>query len=285
MSLLTRWAARAAQGHPAKAAKTAKRGDAFGRAAAHNSQLSQFSRSSLLNSAQDSAEPCPDCGGGSFVRAPGDGWRCHGCARPPLPPAHEQAGWAFLSVAPPSTPRPHLPMPPSSPLAEVYLDEVLPDLATAPVARCSRCYWTAPLSTAGLCGRCVLKLVEAGNLATDPSPPVPPTPSWTDNAAWCRRLAQAGTAAARIGVLAGWAAAAGGTVLESELRLPPGLPAGLALATLRAHGRMLRLVEAIDSQPCADRKAGRILAAAERAVASPNALLDPAEVMLRGEIP
>ena len=35
------------------------------------------------------------------------------------------------------------------------LDALLPDLATAPVARCSRCYWTAPLSASGLCGRCV----------------------------------------------------------------------------------------------------------------------------------
>ena len=70
-------------------------------------------------------------------------------------------------------------------------------------------------------------------------------------------------------MLAAWAAAAGGTVLGSELRLPAGLPAGLALATLRAHARMLRLVEAIESQPCADREVGRILAAAERAVASP----------------
>ena len=84
--------------------------------------------------------------------------------------------------------------------------------------------------------------------------------------------------------MAAWAAAAGGAVVESEVWLPAGLPSGLALATLRAHARMLRLVEAIDSQPCGNREAGRILATAERAVASPNALLDPAEVMLRGEI-
>ena len=173
MSLLTRWAARSAQDQPAKTAKTAKRDDAFGRSEAQHSQLSQFSQSGLVCSAQAPAQPCPDCGGGSFVRAPGDGWRCHGCAPAPLPPAHEQAGWAFLAVAPPSTTRPPLPMPPSPPLAEVYLDEVLPDLAVAPVARCSGCYWTAPVSAAGLCGRCVLKRVEAGDLATDPSPPVP----------------------------------------------------------------------------------------------------------------
>ena len=84
--------------------------------------------------------------------------------------------------------------------------------------------------------------------------------------------------------MAAWTAAAGGTVLGSELRLPAALPAGLALATLRAHARMLRLVEAIESQLSADREVGRILTAAERAAASPNALLDPAEVMLRGEI-
>ena len=193
MSLLTRWAARTAQGQPAKTAKTAKRGDAFGRSEAQHSQLSQFSQSGLVCSAQAPAQPCPDCGGGSFVRAPGDGWRCHGCAPAPLPPAHEQAGWAFLAVAPPSTTRPPLPMPPSPPLAEVYLDEVLPDLAVAPIARCSRCCWTAPVSTADLCGRCLLKLVEAGDMTSDPSPPAPPpTPSWTDDAAWCHRLAQAG---------------------------------------------------------------------------------------------
>ena len=34
MSLLTRWAARTAEGQPAKTAKTAKRRDAFGRAEA-----------------------------------------------------------------------------------------------------------------------------------------------------------------------------------------------------------------------------------------------------------
>ena len=84
--------------------------------------------------------------------------------------------------------------------------------------------------------------------------------------------------------MAAWAAAAGGAVLGSELRLPAGLPAGLALATLRAHARMLWLVEAIESQPCADREAGCIRTTAERDVVSPDALVDAAEVMLRGEI-
>ena len=35
---------------------------------------------------------------------------------------------------------------------------------------------------------------------------------------------------------------------------------------------------------CADREVGRLFAAARRAVESPDALADPAEVMLRGEI-
>ena len=39
-----------------------------------------------------------------------------------------------------------------------------------------------------------------------------------------------------------------------------------------------------ECMPCVDREVGRIWASAERAVESPDALTDPAEVMLRGEI-
>jgi hypothetical protein len=38
-----------------------------------------------------------------------------------------------------------------------------------------------------------------------------------------------------------------------------------------------------ECMPCADRKAWRVLAAAERAVASPDALADDAELTIRGE--
>ena len=173
MSLLTRWAARTGQGQPANTAKPAKRAEASRRAEAQHSQLSQFSQSGLLSSAQAPAQPCPDCGGGSFVRAPGDGWMCQGCARRPAAPSPRTGGVGVLLRGAASTTRPPLPLPPSPPLSEVYLDEVLPSLTVAPLARCSRCYWTAPVNAAGLCGGCVLKLVEAGDLATDRSPPVP----------------------------------------------------------------------------------------------------------------
>ena len=39
-----------------------------------------------------------------------------------------------------------------------------------------------------------------------------------------------------------------------------------------------------ECMPCVDREVSRIRASAERAVASPDALADPAEVMLRGEL-
>ena len=39
-----------------------------------------------------------------------------------------------------------------------------------------------------------------------------------------------------------------------------------------------------ECMPCVDREVGRIWASAQRAVESPDALSDPAEVMLRGEI-
>ena len=40
-----------------------------------------------------------------------------------------------------------------------------------------------------------------------------------------------------------------------------------------------------ECQPCADAEAWRLLEAGRRAVEIPDALADPAEVMLRGEIP
>jgi len=43
-------------------------------------------------------EPCTACGCGSFVQPPGERWRCRLCEPVALPPAHEQAGWAFVTV-------------------------------------------------------------------------------------------------------------------------------------------------------------------------------------------
>ncbi|MFO1075876.1 MAG: hypothetical protein U1E17_24860 [Geminicoccaceae bacterium] len=58
----------------------------------------------------------------------------------------------------------------------VYLDTVLPDPDTAPIARCSGCRFTAPLNPRRLCGACeVERLLAAGqraanpDLATDPA--------------------------------------------------------------------------------------------------------------------
>jgi hypothetical protein len=50
-------------------------------------------------------------------------------------------------------------------------------------------------------------------------------------------------------------------------------PAGIMLADGTA-----------ECMPCADGEVWRLMAATERAVASPDALADPAEVMLRGEL-
>ena len=72
------------------------------------------------------------------------------------------------------------------------------------------------------------------------SPPCPSCP-WTDLDAWCARLGAAGGLHARRAVLREWVAAAGGWSDAAAIHVPASLPKGLAAATLRAHGRALRL--------------------------------------------
>ena len=101
-------------------------------------------------------EPCAACGGGNFVQPPSEGWRCSTCEPVVLPRAHELDGWAFCCV-PGGTaiPREPLPYPPGwGRPTVVYLDEILPDLATAPIGRCRSCRFMAPLSERNRCGRC-----------------------------------------------------------------------------------------------------------------------------------
>ena len=64
---------------------------------------------------------------------------------------------------------------------------------------------------------------------------------WTDLDAWCARLGTAGDIHARRIVLREWVDAAGGWHDAAAIHLPATLPAGLALATLKAHARGLRL--------------------------------------------
>ena len=66
------------------------------------------------------------------------------------------------------------------------------------------------------------------------------TAPWTDDRAWCRRLGAAGLKEARLAVLREWVEAAGGWS-DAAVRLPDGLPNGIALANLRAHARALGL--------------------------------------------
>jgi hypothetical protein len=103
--------------------------------------------------------PCTACSCGSFVQPPGEGWYCTACEHVALPPAHEQAGWAFCTV-PGGTPvdRPPLPMPPAN------RDYVLVDLPPldAPIGRCRSCWFTAPLSERSRCGRCEYEAILGG---------------------------------------------------------------------------------------------------------------------------
>lgn len=72
-------------------------------------------------------------------------------------------------------------------------------------------------------------------------PAVPEPPAWTDDLAWCARLGAAGDLHSRRIVLREWVDAAGGWHDAAAVYLPVALPAGLALATLKAHARGLRL--------------------------------------------
>jgi hypothetical protein len=109
--------------------------------------------------------PCPACGTGSFHRAPGDRWRCSMCAPPAL--AANLTGWSFCGV-PGGQARelPPLPMPPAAPAPPVYLDHLLPDRHTAPLGKCRRCRFTAPLMTEGRCGACVAEQAGIAPRAT-----------------------------------------------------------------------------------------------------------------------
>ena len=65
--------------------------------------------------------------------------------------------------------------------------------------------------------------------------------AWTDDRAWCARLGAAGAVERRRVVLREWVEAAGGWHDAAAVHLPDSLPNGLALATLKAHARLLRL--------------------------------------------
>ena len=119
-------------------------------------ELSPLGRCAL-DEGGDPASPCAGCGHGSFYRAPGEGWRCLACEPAALPPAHEQAGWAFCSVSG-GVPiaRDALPYPPGWRRPDIiYLDQIMPDPETAPIGKCAGCRFTAPLASDGLCGKCV----------------------------------------------------------------------------------------------------------------------------------
>jgi hypothetical protein len=92
-------------------------------------------------------------------------------------------------------------------------------------------------------------LDRASNGAGSSGPGIVPSPgphgpnghSWTNLDAWCARLGALPTAAERRVVLCEWVAAAGGWSDAVAVHLPTRLPRCLALATLKAHARALRL--------------------------------------------
>ena len=106
--------------------------------------------------------PCTACGCGEFHRAPGAPWRCSACEPPTLPAdASLLVGWAFCAV-PGGSPkaREPLPYPPGwNRPSVVYLDQILPDIATAPIGKCVACRFAAPLTAEKLCGRCAWERV------------------------------------------------------------------------------------------------------------------------------
>ena len=120
---------------------------------------------------------CATCGCGSFVRPPGSGRRCAGCEPVRLPPAHEQAGWAFAAVGPVHPPRAPLLMPPAPRPAVVYLDEFLAWTETGPIGRCRSCRFSGPLSERGMCSACEVdrlfaaaeRVMNSPNALADPA--------------------------------------------------------------------------------------------------------------------
>ena len=120
-------------------------------------QVAEVAEVAALGGASLPGDRCALCGSGSNVRPPGAPWRCTSCEPVTLPPAHEQAGWAFCAVpGGEAIARAPLSYPPGW---QGWPDEeprqpTLPDLATAPIGKCAGCRFTAPLTAEGLCGRC-----------------------------------------------------------------------------------------------------------------------------------
>ena len=115
--------------------------------------------------------PCPACGGWSFAAPSGGPWRCAACH-----PAIADAGWSFCALpGASSSGRGQLDYPPGwqgwpdGRQDVVYLDTALPDIASTPIARCTGCRFTAPLSDRRLCGACEAKrLLAVGQRAANP---------------------------------------------------------------------------------------------------------------------
>ena len=87
--------------------------------------------------------PCLACGGGAFVRSPGASWRCTDCEPVALPPANEQAMWAFRSV--PGGRSKRIRPSPAGPRARTRFYPDTTDLG-ASIGMCRGCSFTAPLS-------------------------------------------------------------------------------------------------------------------------------------------
>jgi hypothetical protein len=116
----------------------------------------------------------------------------------------------------------------------------IPDLATAPLGKCRSCRFTAPLNTAGLCGRCACGFgaspassAEVGTAAEV----VTPT-GWTDDRAWITEIVRHKDPRSdpALALLFAWVLAAGGWIDGMTADLPT-LPHRYATQELR---RMLR---------------------------------------------
>ena len=102
--------------------------------------------------------------------------------------------------------------------------------------------------------------------------------AWTDDRAWVAEIVRATTTDEKLAVLFWWVLAAGGWIDGMTALLPP-LPHRLAALELR---RMLRQFQIEIREGAEEGEVGRLLAAAERVVNSPNAWADEAEIMLHG---
>ena len=193
-------------------------------------------------------------------------------------------------------------MPPNCRRARAHRAELIENLRNE-ADHCSRCGaptqpleiggadrsgWicNACLNAAGLLMLCRARSEAATCLATgahcdkDPPPHFRAYP-WHDDRAWIADIVRATTPADKLAVLAEWVAAAGGRLGGRLVLLPP-LPQRLATLELRRMVRQARLV--IGDANAGAAEVARLLEAGRRAVKSPDALADPAEVMLRGEL-